>query len=411
MRVLLSTYGSRGDVEPLAALAVALQNLGAEAVVSAPGEQEFVDLLARAGVAFAPAFMPVRQWIEEARQAPVPLPKLAAKMIPLQVEAISTAAAGCDAIVATGLFPSVAAAHCVAEKGGLHYQTANFCPLSLPSHDHAPFPRPGYPLPPEVTDRRALWALNAEHMNALFGEAINTQRAAMDLPALDSVRDPIFTKHPLLASDSLLWPWAATDLCDPVQTGAWILPDNRALPAELEAFLNAGAPPVYVGFGSIALQTAKDAAQLAVAAARAQGRRVVLARGWADAAPIDNDDDVFLIGDVNQQRLFPRCAAIVHHGGAGTTTTAAMAGAPQVIVPQIVDQPYWAARVAGLGIGVAHDGPVATKESLSAALEEALEPGMKERAAGVRATMRDDGATIAARLLLDAVAVNQKRGA
>jgi vancomycin aglycone glucosyltransferase len=103
MRVLLWTYGSRGDVEPLAALAVAVQKLGAEAVVSAPGEQEFVELLARAGVEYAPAFMPVRQWIDEARQAPMPLPKLAAKMIPLQFDLISAAAARCGAIVATGL--------------------------------------------------------------------------------------------------------------------------------------------------------------------------------------------------------------------------------------------------------------------------------------------------------------------
>ena len=69
MRVLLSTYGSRGDVEPLVGLAVALQQLGAEAVVSAPGDAEFVDLCARAGVALAPAFMPVREWIDMARRS------------------------------------------------------------------------------------------------------------------------------------------------------------------------------------------------------------------------------------------------------------------------------------------------------------------------------------------------------
>jgi vancomycin aglycone glucosyltransferase len=249
MRVLLSTYGSRGDVEPLAALAVRLKALGAEAVVSAPGDAEFVALLARAGVAYLPAFMPVRQWIDEARRAPMPLPKLAARMIPAQYDAIDAAAAGCDAIVSTGLFPSAAAAQCVAEKRGMRYEHVAFCPLSLPSHDHRPYPRPGHPLPPEVTDTRALWRLNAQHMNALFGEAINAQRASVGLPALNSVRDPVFTGRPLLASDAVLWPWAPTDLCDAVQTGAWILPDERPLAGDLEAFLDAGAPPVYVGFG------------------------------------------------------------------------------------------------------------------------------------------------------------------
>lgn len=400
MRVLLSTYGSRGDVEPLAGLAVALRALGAEAVVSAPGDQEFVDLLARAGVEYAPACMPIRQWIDDAKRAPMPLPKLAAKLIPLQYDAISAAAAVCDAIVATGLFPSVAAAQCVAEKRGLHYELAAFCPLSLPSHHHQPFSRPGRPHPPEVTDPRALWELDIQDMNALFGEAINMQRASIGLPPLDNVRDPAFTDHPLLAADPVLWPWAPTDLCDAVQTGAWILPDERPLPAGLDAFLEAGAPPIYVGFGSIALQTTKDAAQAAIQAIRAQGRRIVLARGWADNAPIDDRDDCFLVGEVNQQALFRRVAAIVHHGGAGTTTTAAMAGAPQVVVPQIVDQPYWASRVAGLGIGVAHDGAAPTFASMSAALRTALAPEARARATEVASAMRGDGATVAAKRLI-----------
>ena len=94
-------------------------------------------------------------------------------------------------------------------------------------------------------------------------------------------------------------------------------------------------------------------------------------------------------------------AAVVHHGGAGTTTTAARAGAPQVVVPQIGDQPYWAGRVADLGIGAAHDGPTPTTESLSAALRTALTPETRARATAVAGTIRTDGATVAATLLLD----------
>jgi vancomycin aglycone glucosyltransferase len=96
-------------------------------------------------------------------------------------------------------------------------------------------------------------------------------------------------------------------------------------------------------------------------------------------------------------------AAVVHHGGAGTTTTATRAGAPQVVVPQMADQPYWAGRVAGLGIGTAHDGPAPTTESLSAALRTALTPETRARATAVAGTIRTDGATVAATLLLDAV--------
>jgi vancomycin aglycone glucosyltransferase len=187
------------------------------------------------------------------------------------------------------------------------------------------------------------------------------------------------------------------------QTGAWILPDQRPLPQALEAFLAAGAPPVYVGFGSMTMRTSTDLARVATEAIRAHGCRVLLARGWADLAPIDDRDDCFVVGEVNQQALFGRVAAVVHHGGAGTTTTAARAGAPQLVVPQLVDQPYWAGRVAELGIGAAHDGPTPTFESLSAALTTALTPQTRARARAVAGTIRTDGATVAANLLLDAV--------
>ncbi len=91
---------------------------------------------------------------------------------------------------------------------------------------------------------------------------------------------------------------------------------------------------------------------------------------------------------------------MVHHGGAGTTTTAARAGAPQVIVPQVADQLYWAGRVAALGIGAAHDGPVPTAGSLSAALGEVLTSPVRALASAVAGTVRADGAMVAAKLLL-----------
>jgi vancomycin aglycone glucosyltransferase len=186
-----------------------------------------------------------------------------------------------------------------------------------------------------------------------------------------------------------------------VQTGAWILPDERPLPAELEAFLHAGPPPVYVGFGSV--RAPEDIARVAIEAIRAQGRRALVAYGWAGLAPIDDRDDCFAVGEVNQQALFGRVAAVVHHGGAGTTATAARAGAPQVVVPPWADQPYWASRVADLGIGVAYDVRAPTTGSLSAALRTALTPGTRARAAAVAGAIRTDGATMAATLLVDAI--------
>jgi vancomycin aglycone glucosyltransferase len=90
---------------------------------------------------------------------------------------------------------------------------------------------------------------------------------------------------------------------------------------------------------------------------------------------------------------------VIHHGGAGTTTTAARAGAPQVIIPQIGDQPYWAARVRDLGIGAAHEGSTPTHESLSAALATALNPEVHARALQVADMISADGAVRAAKFL------------
>jgi vancomycin aglycone glucosyltransferase len=412
MRVLLSTYGSRGDVEPVAALAAALQALGVEAVVCAPPDPEFAALLERAGVPLAPAFSPVRQLVIEAlaKRPAVDLPRRAAEVMAAQFDAISAAADGCDAVLAAALFSSMAAARCVAEKRGLPYVGATFCPLFLPSHHHRPHAYPGHPHPPEVTDNRALWDLDIKTMNAVFGGGLNALRDSIGLPPVDNARDHVFTDQPLLASDLVLSPWEPTDLCDVAQTGAWILPDKRPLPAALTAFLDAGEPPVYLGFGSMPMSALKDAVPVAIEAIRAQGRRALLLQGWADLALIDDRDDCFIIGEVNQQSLFGRVAAVVHHGGAGTTTTAARAGAPQVVVPQIMDQPYWAGRVAELGIGAAHDGPTPTVASLSAALRTALTPETRTRATAVARTIRADGATVAANLLLDAIGRKRPSG-
>lgn len=405
MRVILSTYGSRGDVEPVAALAVQLQALGAEVRVSAPPDEDFVDLLARVSLPLTPAFSSVRQWVTEAlaNRAAVDLPTRAGQIVAAQFDAIAPAAEGCDLIVASGLFPSTAAARSVAERMGVPYVYATFCPSWLPSLHHRPHPYPGWPVPADLTENRLLWDLDVQTMNAVFGGGINAHRASIGLPVVDNIRDHVFTDRPWLASDPTLSPWAPGDLRDVVQTGAWILPDSRPLPTDLLAFLDAGDPPVYVGFGSMPMEAARAAAQVAIAAIRAQRRRAVLLHGWADATLTDDGNDCFVVGEVNQQALFKRVAAVVHHGGAGTTTAAALAGAPQVVIPQIGDQPYWARRVGELGIGVGHDGPNPTLESLSAALATALSAETRARAAATAGAIRPDGAAVAAKRLLEMI--------
>jgi vancomycin aglycone glucosyltransferase len=330
---------------------------------------------------------------------PADVPRRVAEVTAAAFDKIGAAAEGCAAVLASGVMPAVAAARSVAEKQGIWSASVSYCPVFLPSPHHPPFPLPGYPAPPGVTDHQVLDDLSVRSYNALYGPALNASRVSAGLPPVGNVRDFIVGDQPWLAADPVLAPWPGPADLDVVQTGAWLVPDARPLPADLLAFLDAGPAPVYVGFGS--MRAPADMARVAIEAIRTQGRRALVGRGWADLAPIDDRDDCFAVGEVNQQALFGRMAAVVHHGGAGTTTTTTWAGAPQVVLPQWGDQPYFASRVADLGIGVAHDVKPPTVESLSAALSTALAAGTRARAATVAATIRTDGAARAATLLLN----------
>ncbi|MFF4259107.1 glycosyltransferase [Streptomyces sp. NPDC001663] len=401
MRVVLSSYGSRGDVEPMAALAIALGGLGAEVRVCAPEDEEFAERLAGVGVEMVPVRLSIRALAAGATSTAAPsMTERVAMLAAAQYEAVTVAAQGADTVVATGLFPAVAGARTAAEKLGLRFAYVSYFP-GMPSPHHPPYPLPGRPLPEGVTDNRTLWDLDVEGQNAVYGPGLTSFRKEVGLPPLDSVRDYAITGRPLLAADPVLGPWREPADLDVVQTGVWVQGDERPLPADVEAFLQAGEAPVYVGFGSMAMQGSSDAAGVAIEAVRAQGRRVLVSRGWADLSLIDDQDDCLAVGETNHQVLFPRVAAVVHHGGAGTTTTAARAGVPQVVVPQLVDQPYWAGRVATLGIGAAHDGPVPTVESLSAALATALTSQTTAAARELATAIRTDGAEKTAKLLLE----------
>jgi UDP:flavonoid glycosyltransferase YjiC (YdhE family) len=374
MRVLFSGNGTRGDVEPLVALALKLRELGAEVRMAAP--PDYVERLAEVDVPLVQIGPAVRKG---ARKAGLPpgAPELADAMIAEQFGKLQVAAEGCDAVVATGLQTSAVAARSVAESLGIPYHYAFYCP------DY---------LPPE-RDRHNEGAFR------LFGGALNSRRAALGLPPVEKVFDYGFGDRPLLAADPVLAPLGQTDV-DALQTGAWILPDERPLSAELEAFLEAGPPPVYVSYGSGPAPA--DAAKVAIEAIRAQGRRVILAHGWAELALIDDGADCLAVGEVNQRVLFGQVAAVVHHGGAGTTTVATRAGVPQVVTPQKADQPYFARRVAELGVGV-HEDKTPTFGSLSAALTAVLAPETRAKAMTVAGTIRTDGTSVAAELLLGSV--------
>jgi vancomycin aglycone glucosyltransferase len=404
MRALLSTIGSRGDVQPLVALALELKAIGEDVRLCVP--PDFRDWIEGLGIPVTPIGPEVRNAGAARPQAPaVPAPPTAEQLrqvieatVATQFETITAAARDCDVIVAATALQI--AARSVAEMIGVPYFFAAYCPAVLPSPLHAPPslpPAPGQAPASASASNLELWERDAERFNATFGEALNARRATLGLAPVENVQRYMFTDRPWLAADPMLAPWPDPSDRAVYQPGAWILPDERPLSSELETFLEAGEPPVYFGFGST--HTPRDVGQVMADTARACGRRAIVSRGWADLSLSDADPDCFAVGEVNLQALFTRVAAVVHHGGAGTTTLAASAGAPQVVIPQVYDQHYWARRVHDLGIGTAHAPGAPTTDSLTSALRRTLQPDVAARARSIATAVSRDGARIAAERL------------
>jgi vancomycin aglycone glucosyltransferase len=402
MRVLLSTIGSRGDVQPLMALALELRALGQEVRLCVP--PDFRDWIESLGMPVTPIGPELRPTGKASPSAAPLSPERRRQMmegtVATQFETIAAAAQGCDIIV--GATALQIAAPSVAERMGLPYVFAAYCPAALPSPHHAPpvLGMLGDTPAPAMADYRELWGQDARRWNDTWGPLLNPHRASLGLAPVHDVRGHILTDRPWLAADPTLGPWP--DPADPAvfQTGAWILSDARPLSPELEAFLDAGEPPVYFGFGS--MRAPEDLSRMMIQTARGLGRRAIVSRGWADLSLVDGEPDCLAIGEVNQQALFKRVAAVVHHGGAGTTTAAARAGAPQVVIPQMYDQHYWAQRIHHLGIGTAHAPGTPTTDSLTSALEHTLQPDIAARARSIATAVRSDGAQAAARRLISA---------
>lgn len=403
MQVLLSSIGSRGDVQPMLALGLELQALGHRTrLCVAPNFKEWVESYGLECIPIGPDLRkltggnvrtnPVVPPSEEQRQ------RMADETVRTQFQVVGDAARGCDLLVAIAVLQI--AARSIAEAQKIPYVFAAYCPAVLPSPKYPPAKMGGhysYALP--EAENLQHWKENEDEFHARFGAALNEGRAKLGLPPVASVQSHIITDRPWLAADPVIAPASPVPGLDIVQTGAWMLIDQAPLPDDLERFLANGAPPVYLGFGS--MQAYEETGHKLIEAARALGLRSILSQGWAGLAPGDTGDDCLVIGDVDHGTLFPRVAAIVHHGGAGTTQTAARAGRPQVIIPHNYDQFYWAHRVQQLGVGVS--GPARdelTVDALVDALRACLQPDMTARARSLADRMELHGARLTAERLI-----------
>jgi len=370
MRVLFVTIGTRGDVQPYVALGRGLRARGYDVRVAT--HARFAALVTDNGLEFASlsgdptaAFhtREGQQLIGERKRGIVRNTRLMVRVIASEAERCVTdcygAAADVDLIVVSPL--GLAVGHPVAEARSIPLVRAYYGPSGTPTGD-----APALRLPRRVSlgrrgnrlsyaiARQMMWLVLRPTMNSSLRRPLGLQPLPWldPMPQLDRAGAPVLHGY----STSVIprpadWPDHAS------VTGFWFLPtrtDWRPA-AELEAFLEAGDPPVYVGFGSIPGFDEEQIRSMVEIAARRSHRRVLLYDPAlverSGGRPVAVSAEVLAIGEAPFDRLLPRVAAVVQHGGAGTIASALAAGVPTQVVPFLPDQRRWAARVAELGAG------------------------------------------------------------
>ena len=415
MKLTIFAAGSRGDIQPCVILSRGLQQAGYAVQLAAP--EDFAAFVREQGVPFAPLRGDVqavmagdtgRAFMERGGANPLTSIRTMRRLIgPIVMEMADDLHAACedaDAVLCLGVFSAFGAA--VAQARGIPQINVEPTPL-LPTRA---FAAPSWPL------QRSLGGLH----NRLSGRAmlyviwlwyrpfVNEFRRRLGLPPVNSadVLDNLRTTPMLSAYSPAVIPhppdWPAT-----VHVTGYLFQETTLdwqPPPALQAFLDGGPPPVYIGFGSMGGRTPDELAALIIAALEQCGQRGLLLTGWGGLRAETVPETVFVADAVPHSWLFPRMAAVVHHGGAGTTAEGLRAGVPSVIVPFIFDQPFWGARVKALGLGPT---PIPRKrltvETLAHAIDiAATDAGMRQRAQACgRAIRGEDGVGNAVRIVTD----------
>lgn len=389
MRLLALTYGTEGDTRPLVMLCQGLRRAGHEVMLLAG--QGTLGSARDLGVPHAALEGDIHDEVmalvargNNPAAASRGLARMAGRHVPAWMAQADAAAVGCDAVLTGGLAALVGLS--VAERHGLPAIGSGMIPLTPSRAFASPF-LPPVPLPGFL--RRASYGLVNQAVWRTFRGPINAARAALGQPP----RRSLWSDLPMLygISPQLLPPpadWPA----DHIACGQWRLPDAPwTPPADLQAFLDAGPPPVYLGFGSM---TGFDRERVVPALLQALApRRVLLFPGWAGLPAMPLPDPVFVLGPTPHEALFPRCALAIHHGGSGTTHSACRAGIPSLVMPFAADQFFWADRLYRLRVAPA---PLSPKRldaaTLAAAITFAETDATRARAAALGAAMsREDG--------------------
>lgn len=367
MKCVLVGYGSRGDVEPVAAAGRELMRRGHDVQMAvAPNMVAFVESAglsavvygrdSREQMAFAADFVgkpqnPITMWSEVTQHLNEVKAEKTAALAPL--------VQGADLVVAAfneqGVAANVAEYHDI-PLGVLHY------------------------FPPRILESGAFGAQVAKETDA-------AQRRALGLP---EVPDPVRVVLEIQAYDELCLPGTAADWLDadaPQRfVGALTLGLPSAADDEVMAWISNGAAPIYFGFGSTPLGSpAETVAVIAEACARV-GERALICMG-ANDLPDAAAPHVKVVAEVNHAEIFPLCRAAVHHGGAGVTAAGLRAGIPTLVLWFWLDQPVWASGITRLKAGLGRGFMESTLDSVVADLRAVLAPELAERAREVAALM------------------------
>jgi UDP:flavonoid glycosyltransferase YjiC (YdhE family) len=418
-RITLIASGTRGDVQPAIAVGTGLRDAGYR--VRLVAGSTFRSWIEGRGLEAAPSRVDMqaimasptgRAWVQSGHR-PLQQQRLMREIVDAHAADLihDAADAASDADLLLSGFTSDAYALAIGEQRGIPVASLPLQPTMLGTRDGRAMSVA--PLPTRVSRLNGWFGrLILEPLGwRVYGDAVNRFRRELGLPAQTAGEHLALRRRmPMLHGVSrqvmpLPADWPST--CH--VTGYWFLDESAPWtpPPALEAFLDDGAPPVAIGFGSMTGGDPAATSALVLEAVRRAGVRAVLLSGWGglDAAALPSG--VLVLDEVPHDWLFGRIAGVVHHGGAGTTAAAFRAGVPQAVVPHMADQPYWGRRVRALGAG---PSPLPRHKVTAASLAGALaaltgDAGMRARARAVATAVRaEDGVGEAVRLIRGFVA-------
>lgn len=403
MDISIISAGSRGDVQPYIALGVGLLKAGHKVRFLAPSDYEslagehhlaFIDL----GGNMQSVAQGLEGQLEQGNMLKImfEMRGAAAQLIGEATKRSVEASDGCDFIL--GGLGALSIAVTTSETLDIPYVPAFLYPFT-PTSEFASV------LSPIRSKRMPGWANRAtfhftqQMMWQAFRSADNKARRER----LGIERSALFgpfsrfqdSKLPVLYGYSKHVIPVPSDWDDSsIVTGFWFLEPARDWQpsSSLREFLESGTPPVYIGFGSMVNQDPNETAKMIISALERSGQRGIVGSGWSGIQDEHVPDFVHIVESVPHSWLFPRMAAVVHHGGVGTTAAGLRAGVPSIITPFFGDQPYWGHRIFELGVG---PKPVPKKkldaEKLSNAISTAVSDGaMKENAAKLGSKIRSE---------------------